>query len=162
VPAATELRLATRVGSEDDLQSFVELYRGFREEIASERGAVVHLSREAFFEPLEARFMAILRDDRQQALLGTLDAVPVGMAVGRLEDLADSSRLAVIDVLYVEPGAREVGVGESLLAYAVDWARSKGATGLDTTVLPGMRQAKNFLEGCGFAARLLVMHHHLD
>jgi GNAT superfamily N-acetyltransferase len=76
--------------------------------------------------------------------------------------LADSSRLAVIDVLYVEPGAREVSVGESLLAVLVDWARTRGATALDASVLPGMRQAKSFLEGSGFAARLLVMHQRLD
>ena len=111
VTAAAKLHLTTRVASEDDLQTCVELYRRFREDVAGERGAVVHLSREAFSEPLEARFTTILRDDRQNVLLGTLDAVPVGLAVGRLEDLADSSRLAVIDVLYVEPGAREVSVG---------------------------------------------------
>jgi len=28
-------------------------------------------------------------------------------------------------------------------------------------VLPGMRNSKNFLEGAGFAARLLVMHRRL-
>jgi GNAT superfamily N-acetyltransferase len=69
--------------------------------------------------------------------------------------------LASVDVLYVDTPAREVGVGEILLEAVATWAVDNGAIGLDVRVLPGMRQAKNFLEGTGFAARLLVMHRRL-
>jgi hypothetical protein len=30
--------------------------------------------------------------------------------------------------------------------------------GIDAFALPGMRETKNFFEGSGFTARLLVMH----
>jgi GNAT superfamily N-acetyltransferase len=104
---------------------------------------------------------AIVHDDRWLALLGTLDDVAVGVAVARLDELPDSSRLATVEVLYVDPSAREVGVGEKLLAAVVDWAARRGATGVDVRVLPGMRVSKSFLESSGFVARLLVMHRQL-
>jgi GNAT superfamily N-acetyltransferase len=69
--------------------------------------------------------------------------------------------LASVDVIYVEPPAREVGVGETLLGAVTDWAGRHGAAGVDVQVLPGMRSAKNLLEGSGFATRLLVMHRQL-
>ena len=81
-----------------------ELFRRYREEIAGERGAKVHLAKEAFFEPLEARMATMLGDGRQLAALGTIDEVPVAMALGHLEELGDSSLLAVLDVLYVDKG----------------------------------------------------------
>ncbi len=57
--------------------------------------------------------------------------------------------------------ARDVGVGEKLLDTVIDWSARRGATGVDVHVLPGMRTSKNFLEGSGFVARLLVMHRQL-
>jgi len=159
--ATTAVKLATRVAAVGDLAELVALYRRFREDVASERGADVHLSREAFVEPLEALMDTIVRDQGRLALLGLLGEVPVGIAIGRIEELADSSRLAIVEVLYVDEPAREVGVGECLLASLVEWAGANGADGIDVQVLPGMRQAKNFLEGSRFAARLLVMHRNL-
>ena len=58
--------------------------------------------------------------------------------------------------------AREVGVGEKLLEVVASWAAERGAGGLDVAVLPGVRDAKNFLEGAGYVTRLLVMHRRLD
>lgn len=156
------MHLSARCCSEADLSDLAELYRRYREEIAGERGGRVHLAKEAFFEPAEARTATMLNDGRQLVALGTLDEVPVAMALGHLEELEDASLLAVLDVLYVDKGAREVGVGENLLGFVESWAKAKGATALDTVVLPGMRQAKNFLEGSGFTARLLIMHRRLD
>jgi len=65
-------------------------------------------------------------------------------------------------VIYVDPAAREVGVGENLLAAVAEWAGEHGAGTLDVPVLPGIRESKNFLEGAGFVARLLVMHRRLS
>jgi GNAT superfamily N-acetyltransferase len=72
------------------------------------------------------------------------------------------SQLATIEVLYVDPAAREAGVGDKLLTTAVNWAAQRGATGVDVQVLPGMRVPKSFLEGSGFVARLLIMHRRLE
>ncbi|MGA3214728.1 MAG: GNAT family N-acetyltransferase [Acidimicrobiales bacterium] len=155
------MQLVTRLVTEGDLPVFVELYSSYREALVNERGGAVHLLKEAFAEPLETQFTAMLHDSESLLLFGLLEEVPVGVAVARLEETSDSSLQATIEVLFVDPPAREVGVGEKLVEAVVDWARRRGATGLDVWVLPGVREAKNFLEGSGFVARLLVMHRQL-
>ncbi|MGD0982696.1 MAG: GNAT family N-acetyltransferase [Acidimicrobiales bacterium] len=155
------MNLAARVATEDDVGTLVELCRACREELALERGGSVHVLKETFAEPLQPYFEAIVRDDRWLVLLGTIDDVAVGLAVARLDEPPGSLCLASVDVIYVEPPAREVGVGETLLGAVTDWAGRHGAAGVDVQVLPGMRSAKNLLEGSGFATRLLVMHRQL-
>ena len=53
-------------------------------------------------------------------------------------------------------------MGESLLDAVSGWAAENGAGDLDVWVLPGIRESKNFLEGAGLVARLLVMHRRLS
>ncbi len=90
-----------------------------------------------------------------------IDQVPVGYLEARLVPVPGGAVLCRIDSLYVEPEAREVGAGESLVALAGAWAREKDAVGIDAAVLPGAREAKNFFEGEGFVGRLIVMHRSL-
>lgn len=156
------LLVASRQAGEDDLEELVALYRRFQAEIGGERGGSVHISKEGFAEPLEDVLRTAVRDQSMLALIGTLDDVPIGLAVARLEVLRDSSKLVSVEVLYVERPAREVGVGEELVNSIAAWADRQGAVALDVGVLPGMREAKNFLEKAGFAARLLVMHRRID
>ncbi|MGO9964951.1 MAG: N-acetyltransferase family protein [Acidimicrobiales bacterium] len=155
------MNIGARAGTEDDVRTLVELYRACRQALAGERGGSVHVLKEAFAEPLEPHFRAMVRDDRRLVLLGTIDDVAVGLGVARLEEVPEAAPLVTVEVLYVDPPAREVGVGETLLAEVTDWASRRGAAGIDVPVLPGMRNSKNFLEGAGFAARLLVMHRRL-
>jgi GNAT superfamily N-acetyltransferase len=156
------MRAGARVGTKRDVPTLVELYRASREALVCERGGSVYLLKEAFGEPLEPHFAAIVHDDRWLVLLGTLGDVPVALAVARLDEMSDSSLLATVEVVHVDPAAREVGIKEKLLEAAVDWAARRGATGVDVDVLPGMRESKNFLERSGFVARLLVMHRRLN
>jgi len=158
---APEMQVFTRVATEVDVPVLVDLYRNFSEAQAGERGGATYLSTEAFHEPLDSHFETIVRDARRLVLLGLVDDVPVGLAVARLQEPSDTSRSAAAEVIYVDPAAREVGVGENLLAAVADWASAHGAGGLDVQVLPGIRESKNFLEGAGFVARLLVMHRRL-
>jgi GNAT superfamily N-acetyltransferase len=159
---ANGMEVLARVGTELDMPVLVELYQNFREALRGERGAAIYLSKEAFGEPLDSYFATIVHDRQHLVLLGLVDEVPVGLAVARLDELPDSSCTATALVIYVEPPAREVGVGENLLAAVVEWAGERGAGGLDVPVLPGMRESKNFLEGAGLVARLLVMHRRLN
>jgi GNAT superfamily N-acetyltransferase len=156
------MHAGARIGTERDVGTLVELYRASRETLTCERGGSMYLLKEVFGEPLEPHFAAIVHDDQWLVLLGTFDDVPVGLAVARLDEMPDSSFLATVEVVYVDPAAREVGIKEKLLKAAVDWAARRGATGIDVEVLPGMRASKNFLERSGFVARLLVMHQRLN
>jgi GNAT superfamily N-acetyltransferase len=144
-----------------DLPTLVELGRRALDELAPTRGGAVFVAREGRAEPLEETLAADIADPLVAVLVGTIDDTPVGYAAGRTEGLRDGSTLGVISDLYVEEGARSVGVGEVLMGQLLAWFRAAGCAGVDATALPGNRATKNFFEESGFTARLLVMHHRL-
>jgi GNAT superfamily N-acetyltransferase len=150
-----------RAATVEDLPELVELYRAYRSALAGERGGNTHLLKEGLVEPLEGAFSSIVHDEQWLVLLGTFDEVAVGLAAARIDTLPDRSHLVSVEAIYVDPQAREMGVGEELLDTITNWATERGATAVDVGVLPGMRASKNFLEGSGYAARLLVMHRKL-
>ena len=120
---------------------------------AQERGGRVFVNR-------EARPADVL--DAPCVVVGEVDGVAVGYGTARTEALDDGSRLGIVDELYVEPGARGVGVGEAMVGELLEWCRAEGCVGVDAYALPGMRETKNFFETFGFTARLLVVHHRFD
>jgi GNAT superfamily N-acetyltransferase len=126
------------------------------------KGGAVWAAREARAEPLTDGFRAALDDDGQRVVVGTIDAVVVGYGVARVEALRDGTRLGIVTDVFVEEGARAVGVGECILGALAAWCRERGCFGMDALALPGHRAAKNFFEEAGFTARKLVMHHRFD
>jgi GNAT superfamily N-acetyltransferase len=151
---------AARPATADDVPRLAELCREARAEVAAQvRGGPIFAAREARPEPVEESLQAMVEDTDSLVLAGTVDGHVLGYATGRVEVLRDGSWLGVIDDLYVEPGAREVGVGEALMDCLLPWFREQGCVGVDSTALPGARATKNFFEGSGFSARLIVMHH---
>ncbi len=152
---------AARPATRDDIGRVAELARAAMAELEPTRGGSLFVAREARPEPLEDSFAADLRDPDAVVLAGTIDGTPIGYAAGRLEVVRDGRRLGVITDLFVEEGARGVGVGEALMAQLLDWFRGRDCDGVDATALPGNRATKNFFEGSGFSARLLVMHHSM-
>jgi len=153
---------AARPATAADLAHLVELAHAMRIELGEERGGPLWATREARPEPLDAAFAERLDRDDAAVLVGTYDAVVVGFGAAHVEVLRDGSRLGVVDEIYVEPEARAVGVGETLVAGLVEFCRAAGCAGVDATALPGHREAKNFFERAGFSARLLVMHRSLS
>jgi len=96
-------------------------------------------------------------DEDARLFVGTFDGAVVGVAAG----WARSDGPARIECLYVEPGARAVGVGAGLVEALVEWFRSRGCADVDAVALPGDRSTKQLLESAGFKARLLVLHRSL-
>jgi ribosomal protein S18 acetylase RimI-like enzyme len=94
-------------------------------------------------------------------LAGTIDDTVVGYAVARTEMLRTGQVLGVIEDLVVEEAARGVAVGERLMGDLLAWFEGRDCFGVDAIALPGDRETKNFFEGSGFSARLLVMHHRM-
>jgi ribosomal protein S18 acetylase RimI-like enzyme len=153
---------STRPASAEDIPRVVELAALMRAELGEMRGGPLWVERNAWAEPLTDPYGALLARDDALLVLGTLDDVVIGFAAVVVEPLRSGACLGVITDLYVEPEAREVGVGEALIGALVDHCRTQGCVGVDATALPGHRAAKNFFEGHGFTARALVMHHRLD
>jgi GNAT superfamily N-acetyltransferase len=150
-----------RPATEDDLARLAELARAAIAELTPMKGGVVWAAREARPEPVEESLKVSLADDHTRVVVGTIDDVPIGYAAVHVEVLNDGSRLGVIDDIFVEDGAREVGVGEAMMDDLVTWCTAQGCSGMDALALPGHRSAKNFFEESGFTARKLVMHHRL-
>jgi ribosomal protein S18 acetylase RimI-like enzyme len=153
---------AARPASDVDLPRLVELARAAISELRATKGGDVWSRRDARQEPIDASLKADLADPDAIVLSGTIDDAVVGYAVARTEILADGSRLARITDLYVEPDGREVGIGEELLDAVVAWASAAGCFGIDSIVLPGNRETKNFFEGFGLVARAIVVHRSLS
>ena len=153
---------AARRATPDELARLAELARGALAELEPTRGGSVFVGREARPEPMEESLAADLGDPDAVVLAGTIDDTPVGYAVGRLETLRDGRVLGVVSDLYVEEGARGVGVGEALMKELLGWFGARRCAGVDATALPGNRATKNFFEGSGISARLIVMHRSLS
>jgi GNAT superfamily N-acetyltransferase len=153
---------AARPAVPDDLPRLAELHRQAKAELLPQRGGEVFLAREASEVFTETGLEAALADPCQGVWVGTIDDFVVGYVTARVETLRDGRMLGVVDPVFVEPGARAVGVGEALMDNAVPWLRAQGCFGVDAHALPGMRETKNFFETFGFTARLLVVHHRLE
>jgi GNAT superfamily N-acetyltransferase len=142
-----------------DVPRLAELNRAVIDELAPMRGGAVWKAREARPEPVEEGLAALLDDPDARMLVATIDEVVVGYAVVHLEHLGDGSILGVIDDIFVEEGARQVGLGELMIGDLMAWCEEHKCTGMDAMALPGHRATKNFFEESGFTARQLVMHH---
>jgi ribosomal protein S18 acetylase RimI-like enzyme len=153
---------AARAATTSDLPVLAELATRALAELAPTRGGAVFVHREGRATPVEDTLRHDLDDPAALVLAGTIDDVVVGYATGRTEGLRDGSTLGTIGDLYVDEGARSVGVGEALMGELLAWFRAQGCAGVDATALPGNRATKNFFEESGFTARLLVMHHRLE
>lgn len=91
-------------------------------------------------------------DERFALFAGCYAGAVVGAAALEL-----AGERAVLAPLYVEPGAREVGVGHCLLQAASRYAANAGVIALDVPALPGDRETKALLEQAGGRARLVIM-----
>lgn len=153
-----------RQASIEDLGRLVELVGDFLADRAGRRGAELTRPSDTggrVLEPVEESMAAYLADPTRTALVGTLDEWVAAVALCRVDGATGEGR-GVLDLCFVEPGAREVGLGHLLLERALEWFVSAGCVGVDGTAFPGDRVAKNFFEAAGFKARLLVMHRPLD
>jgi len=153
-----------RAATGDDLDRLVELTAAFLDTAGDRRGApLVHASDVGGRPPdaVRADLVGYVTDLDRTALAGSLDDWVAGVALCRVDD-GDGERRGVLDVCFVEPGARGVGLGQLLMAHSLDWFRKQRCTGVDGSALPGDREAKQFYESSGFKARLLVMHLPLD
>lgn len=111
-------------------------------------------------EPLNETLRLGLHAPDQVVVAGCIDDVVVGLATARLHrpPSAPSRPVGVVEMLFVEPEARGVGVGEAMMDVVIQWGEDIGCHGIDAPALPGARNAKAFFETMGLVTRVLVMH----
>ncbi len=151
-----------RQATEDDLDTLVLLDGEGAAGIDGVRGG--HLERQLHGRHGTVRdsFSDDLSDPQTTVFVGTIDTVVVGLLVLRLTELVNGTRIATVTDLFVQIPARGVGVGERLLAGAVEHATQTGCVGIDARALPGDRATKNFFESFGLVARSISVHRSLD
>ena len=153
---------ACRPAAAADVPRIAQLTRLAIEELAPMRGGAVWKAREARAEPIEEGLTALLDDADARMVVATIDGVVVGYAIVRLEHLGDGSVLGIVTDIFVEEGARQVGLGELMINDLMAWCEERKCIGMDAMALPGHRATKNFFEESGFTARQLVMHHRFE
>ena len=149
-----------RQASTGDLDRIGELVTEFAADRAARRGAdLIHPADGGGVppDPTGASLAAYVVEPTRLALVGTLDDWVAGVALCRV-DVEAGERRGMLDACFVEPGAREVGLGHLLLEQSLEWFTAQRCNGVDGTAFPGDRLAKSFFESAGFKARLLVMH----
>lgn len=145
----------------DDVDRLAQLTAHAVAEQVDGRGGRVWSQREARGVPAHASLASAVTDPDQLVLAGTIDGTVIGYLAARTEVLADGTILGVVTDIFVEPGARGVGVGEVMVEGVLAWCGERGCVGIDALALPGNRDTKNFFETFGFKARALVVHRSL-
>ncbi len=146
-----------RPAREDDLAALAALVAAAHVELATQRGGDLWVAQHP--APSAEELRETSRDDLARVLAGLWHDVVVGVLTARIVEAPGLGSVATIDSLYVEPAAREVGVGAALIEHARAWAIQNRCIGLDAVALPGARAAKNFFEAHGLVARAIVVHH---
>lgn len=145
-----------------DLGRVAELAGAMRDELTPMKGGRVWAAREAEAEPYAETFRSFLDTEDACIFVGTIDDTIIGFGAGRVETLRTGERLGVVTDLFVEDGARAIGVGEAIAAELLAFCRARDCIGVDARALPGHRAAKNFFEEHGFIARAIIMHKPLS
>lgn len=92
-------------------------------------------------------------------LIALFEGVAAGILAMRFVPLP--YRYVQIDLVFVEPGFRRLGIAGHLLEAAVSHASEMGVDSIESVVLPGDIAMKRLFEGHGMKARALVMKGHL-
>jgi GNAT superfamily N-acetyltransferase len=148
----------TRPATAADVTRLVELMELAHAELRSERGGGLWARREAPDQPPEHHLREALTRSDALVQIGLIDDYTVGYGIVTIEPLRSGERLALAHDIYVEPPFRGVAIGEIVMDELIAFARRRGCIGIDSLVLPGMRDSKNFFERYGMKARALLVH----
>jgi GNAT superfamily N-acetyltransferase len=154
------VHISSRTATDADLGALESLYRA----LEAEQGDLKPMWPvfDGLDGPITSALSVILDDDMSLLIIGEIDEIPVGLLWARSEAMlhrAGGERVGVFRLIYTDPEARGVGVGESMMNIALSRLRGSGHRRFDARVSPGHRMAKNFFEQNSFAARLIVMYH---
>ncbi len=144
--------LGARVATEQDLDLLEALADVAHAEAYPTRGGRLLFDHDYGNEAASDRLQRALASATGGLWVGELDGVPVGYASAAIVDKG-SVRVAMIDTLFVHPDARGVGVAAAMLEAVRAWAVEAQAEALESQVLPGNRDAKNFFERTGMITR---------
>lgn len=148
--------LQVREAGVGDASVLEALERDARDALAGQRGGTRRL---AEVEAIGSGWSELIERRDSAVAVATVDDVVLGWLVLRAPD---HHGVAVIESVHVHDGARELGLGDELVAWALTWARGRGASSIDSWALPGDRETKNLFERNGLTARLITVSRSLS
>lgn len=154
------MNISVRAATTTDIAVLEQLYREMEPEQTARKP--IWALTDGLDEPFDRALAAAIDGDESWFFLGLIDGVPVGFIWATLEDMlerAGGSRIGRMRLIYTQPEARGVGVGDAMLEHLLGVLRPLGIAHFDAPVGPGQRVTKNFFEAHGFAARSIIMHH---
>lgn len=119
-----------------------------RTDASSYRGATELLDE----VPAVGEWDSLVGDEQRPVWVATIDDTPVGYLAASV----DGGVMSVRQV-YVHADARDLGLGDALLAAALAAAREAGCRRLEGSALPGDRLTKNLFERAGITARKIIV-----
>ena len=135
----SEVQLFTRLASHADRELVDDFARRSQSESSNYRG---HMD----FRPPPASDGALLIvGGAGVSIFGALSAYDAG------------EKRWFVDLLYVVPEAREIGIGNELVLRAVEELRQLGAVSINAAALPGDRSTKNLFERHGLVAQMITV-----
>lgn len=155
------MEVTARAAVEADVPTLAALVEDGIAAAAGQRGAELWRLEWAPRPPVEGSLRQRLSDADAGTLVGCLDDHPLGVLLLDRRCVAEGLSIARIAFVFVEPEARDIGIGEALIDAAADWARAAGCRGLDGLALPGDRHVKNLYERSGMTARELTVYRDL-
>jgi GNAT superfamily N-acetyltransferase len=148
---------AARPATASDLGPLCELAGEARAGLAHQRGGRQRLLELRPPDEDHEALQRLLASPDALVAVGTWDGLVVAYAVAERSARRDGTAVARVDELYVQPPARQVGVGEMVMDLVMAWAREAGCEAVEAVALPGDRLTKNFFERFGLTARAIVV-----
>ena len=139
-----------RSATADDAAALSALEIEARQEISSFRGHESLLTANPLIDPNCALTVA---SRSCLVLVAESSGQIVGYAKG---DISVEGASCIVNHIYVDQLARQIGIGAGLISEIASIAKSQGCRTLDALALPGDRKMKNLYERVGMPARLLI------
>ncbi|CAB4893797.1 unannotated protein [freshwater metagenome] len=140
-----------RLAHPQDARDLGMLQRVAREGMQDVRGGALRLAECAAVTD----WLVLIDDIDSVVLVGTWCDAVVSYLVMHLSAAKDRG---VITQAYVQAEARELGLGDTLVEWAIAAVRAAGLGGIEAVALPGDRETKNLFERAGLTARKLTVY----
>jgi ribosomal protein S18 acetylase RimI-like enzyme len=147
--------LVVRRATAADVEALGALEHEAREAIIDARGGAALLAE----QPAVGEWATVLADAMRVVWVATIDDVVLGVLELRLPQYEGGT--GTVRQVYVVPGARELGLGDEMLAAAIEATVEAGGTTIEAVALPGDRETKNLFERSGLTARLITVSKRL-
>lgn len=144
-----------RSASVDDVLAIEDLANEARLEIAQFRGHE-HLLADSI--STHQQWLLEITSSKNIVLTAWNSMTIVGYAKG---DIDVAGAICTISHVFVDPQARQLGIGAGLVGELARIAKIRGCQTLDAVALPGDRKMKNLYERIGMPARLLIASKNL-